>query len=226
MPVNPSKSLHFESWDKLLQWLPEANENQLMTVFVWAGEHQAPLSDARRLGLVRKEAFEQLVRRTRERLERFLVQRVGCHDICLAEDVVQQVLIKLYLRAEQFDPQRSFWGWLYRVARNEYIDALRRTRPGDVGLGQMGQPDDEAEQWLENSATTTSTPVDVLMEEEQHQQLEEAIAALPSLQRTIVQLKRQGTKGKEIASQLGISQAYVSQLYHEAGEVLREAVES
>ncbi len=226
MPVNPSKSLHFDSWEKLLQWLPEANENQLMTVFVWAGEHQAPLSDARRLGHVRKEAFEQLVGKTRERLERFLVQRVGCHDQFLAEDVVQQVLIKLYLRAGQFDPKRSFWGWLYRIARNEYIDALRRMRPGDVGLGQAGQPEDEAEEWLEKTAANTNTPVDLAVEEERREQLEEAIASLPSLQRTIVQLKRQGTKGKEIASKLGISQAYVSQLYHEAGELLREAVES
>jgi RNA polymerase sigma-70 factor (ECF subfamily) len=226
MPVKPSKSLHFDSWEKLLQWLPEANENQLMTVFVWAGEHQAPLSDARRLGLVRKEAFEHLVRKTRERLQRFLVQRVGCHDPFLAEDVVQQVLIKLYLRAEQFDPRRSFWGWLYRIARNEYIDALRRTRPGDVGLGQAGQPEEEAEQWLDSTAKSGDTPVDVVLEEEQRQQLEEAIAALPNLQRTVVQLKRQGTKGKEIASRLGISQAYVSQLYHEAGELLREAIES
>lgn len=226
MPVNPSKSLHFESWEKLLQWLPEANENQLMTVFVWAGEQQAPLSDSRRLGMVRKEAFEQLVRKTRARLERFLIQRVGCHDAYLAEDVVQQVLIKLFLRAEQFDPQRSFWGWLYRIARNEYIDALRRTRPGDLGVGQSGQPDEEAEQWLESAACNTNTPVEVVLEDERRVQLEEAIASLPNLQRTIVQLKRQGAKGKEIASQLGISQAYVSQLYHEAGELLREAIEN
>lgn len=224
MPVRPSKSLHFDSWEKLLQWLPEASENQLMTVFVWAGEHQAPLGDARRLALVRKEAFEQLVRKTRERLERFLLQRVGCRDPFLAEDVVQQVLIKLYLRAEQFDPQRSFWGWLYRIARNEYIDALRRTRPGDVGLGQAGQSEEEAEQWLDSTASA-DTPVDLVLEEEQRRQLEEAIASLPSLQRTVVQLKRQGTKGKDIASRLGISQAYVSQLYHEAGELLREAIE-
>jgi RNA polymerase sigma-70 factor (ECF subfamily) len=225
MPLQPSKSLHFDSWDQLLQWLPEANENQLMTVFVWAGDQQAPLGDARRLNLVRKEAFEQLVRRTRERLERFLTQRAGCRDAFLAEDVVQQVLIKLYLRAEQFDPLRSFWGWLYRIARNEYIDALRRTRPGDIGLGQTGQPDDEAEEWLDSAAPCTGQPEGPLMEEEERRLLDRAVAALPSLQRNIVQLKRQGHKGKDIAERLGISQAYVSQLYREAGEVLREALE-
>ena len=224
MPLNPSKSLHFDSWEQLLQWLPEATESQLMTVFVWAGDHQAPLGDAPRLARVRKEAFEQLVRRTRERIARFLVQRVHVHDPHLVEDIVQQVLIKIFLRAEQFDPKRSFWGWVYRIARNEYIDALRRTHAGDVGVGQTGRSDEDAEKWLENTARASGTPESVALENEQRQRLEAAIAALPALQRSVVQMKREGVKGKDVAQKLGISQAYVSQLYHEAGEILRDAI--
>src|SRR5437588_10478029 len=105
MPLNPSKSLHFDSWEKLLQWLAEADETQLMTVFVWSGDLQAPGGDARRLAQVHKEAFEQLVNRTQERLAQYLAQRCHCRDADLADDVVQQVLIKVYLRAEQFDPR-------------------------------------------------------------------------------------------------------------------------
>lgn len=224
MPLNPSKSLHFESWKQLLQWLPEATESQLMTVFVWSGDHnQAPAGDARRLAEVRRGAFEHLVARTRDRLRRFLQQRCDCRDPHLAEDVVQQVLIKVYLRAEQFDPQRSFWGWLYRIARNEYIDTLRRIRPGDIGLGRAGQGDDEADQWLESTAVAPDTGA---VEQERRQQLDDAIARLPRLQQHILQLKREGVKGKEIAQRLGISQAYVSQLYHEALEIIRELVAS
>lgn len=224
MPVNPSKSLHFDSWEKLLSWLPEANESQLMTVFVWSGDLKGAPGDGKRLAQVRKETFEHLVLRTRERLRRFLLQRVHCQDADLADDVVQQVLIKLYLRAEQFDPRRSFWGWLYRIARNEYIDSLRRQRPGDVGVGQTGQGDDELERWLENVARVSGTPESDALEHERRQLLDRAIEALPNLQRTIVRLKADGLKGKEIAQQLGISQAYVSQLFHEAGEILRDAV--
>src|SRR4051794_26048389 len=108
MPVNPSKSLHFDSWENLLRWLTDANERQLLTVFVWTNDVQAPAGELRRVAQVRKEAFEHLVGRTRDRLQRFLVQRCHCRDRHLADDVVQQVLIKLYLRAEQFDPRRSF----------------------------------------------------------------------------------------------------------------------
>jgi RNA polymerase sigma-70 factor (ECF subfamily) len=224
MPLHPSKFLHFDSWKSLLAWLPEASESQLMTVFRWTGEEKAPPGDARRMEQVRKEAFEHLVHRTYDRLLRFLMQRCQCHDADQAEDIVQQVLIKLFLRAEQYDPGRSFWGWLYRIARNEYIDALRRQRPGDRGLGQAFAPTDEDSVW-EAQVLVSETPEQEALAKEQMQLLEEAITALPNLQRTIVRLKRQGMKGKDIALQLGISQAHVSQLYHEAGEVLREAIE-
>lgn len=225
MPLNPSKSLHFDSWEKLLQWLPRANEAQLMTVFVWSGDLKAPGGDARRMAQVRKEAFEVLVNRTRERLKKFLLQRCDCRDSYLAEDVVQQVLIKLFLRAEQYDPQRSFWGWIYRIARNEHIDALRKQKPGDVGIGQMGLSSEERDAWLDNLSPNTRTGEQVALEQEESQRLQEAIGRLPAVQQKVVRLKLEGIKGKEIAAQLGISQAYVSQLYHEAGEILREAID-
>lgn len=225
MPFNPSQTEHFDSWEQLQQWLPKASESQLLTVFVWAGDLKAPATDARQAAQLRKEAFEHLVRRTRERLQRFLLQRCQCRDIYLAEDVVQQVLIKVFLRAEQYDPRRSFWGWLYRIARNEYIDHLRRLRPGDVGVGQTGQAAEEQEQWLENLGTTMAAPDQALIDQERQQRLERAVAALPQLQRAVVQRKLAGAKGKDVAAELGISQAYVSQLFHEAAEVLREAAE-
>src|SRR5947208_880182 len=166
MPIDPSKSLHFDSWEKLLQWLPKASDSQLMTVFVWSGDLKPSAGDARHMAEVRKQSFEHLVQRTRERIKRFLIGRCQCRDTHLAEDVVQQVMIKLYLRAEQFDPRRSFWGWLYRIARNEYIDALRRTRPGDVRLGHTGQPEEGTGQWRGNSASNTSTTSRGVVEEE------------------------------------------------------------
>jgi RNA polymerase sigma factor (sigma-70 family) len=222
MALIPSTSLHFDSWERLRQWLPEASEIQLLTVFVWSGEVAGRAGEA--AVQVRKETFEQLVMRSRGRLHRFLVQRCQCRDAHLADDIVQQVPVKLFLRADQFDPRRSFWGWLYRIARNEYIDSLRRLRPGDIGLGQQHAGDDEAEPWLDQRLPPPSSPEDAALRREFQERFDGAIAALPGLQRRVVQLKREGLKGKEIAEQLGISQAYVSQLSHEAAEILRETV--
>jgi RNA polymerase sigma-70 factor (ECF subfamily) len=223
MPLNPSKFLHFDSWKRLRQWLPEATESQLLTVFVWAGEQKPPPGDVHWVVEVRNLAFELLVQHTRDRLRRFLVQRCQCRDSYLVEDLVQQVLIKLYLRGEQFDPRRSFWGWLYRIARNEYIDALRRLRPGDVGIGQTGSSTFESDSG--DSSADNSNPESIALDQERRRLLDEAVRKLPRLQQEIVQLKRDGISGKEIASRLGISQAYVSQLYHEAELLLGESLQ-
>jgi RNA polymerase sigma-70 factor (ECF subfamily) len=203
--------------------LPQATESQLMTVFVWAGDQKAPPGDVGWVGEIRKMAFELLVERTRERLRHFLMQRCHCSDAHLVEDLIQQVLIKLYLRGEQFDPRRSFWGWLYRIARNEYVDALRRRRPGDSGVGQAGGG--SIEHSLESQVSGVRTPESIALDQERLQLLDDAVSKLPRLQQEIVRLKRDGISGKEIAGRLRVSQAYVSQLYHEAEEILGEALE-
>ncbi len=174
---------------------------------------------------MRRQSFELLVARTRDRLRLYLDRRQHCRDAYLADDVVQEVLIQLYRRADQYDPTRSFWGWVFRIARNKYIDALRRQKPGDIGLGQTGKPDEALEEWLQRVATTKTTAEGIALEEEEQQRVKAAIDRLPNAQREIVRLKLDGVQGKEIARQMGKSQAYVSQSYHEALEWVRDQVE-
>jgi RNA polymerase sigma factor (sigma-70 family) len=221
-----SKSLHFDSWGEMLRWLPRASESQLMTVFVWSSaQAKLPPDDAKDLAAVRREAFEQLVIRSHYRLRRYLERRMHCRDDALAEDVLQEVLIQLYRRAEQYDPEKSFWGWIYRITRNKYIDALRRQRPGSIGRGETGSSDESLDEWLKCAVSTAPAPETAALERERQLQLEAAIGRLPSLQQTIVRLKREGLQGKEIAQQMGKSQAYVSQAYHEALEWIRDLVQ-
>jgi len=226
MAYKPSEGVRFESWKELLAWLPQASESQLLTVFVWAGDAKnVPAIEERRLSQVRKDAFEFLVQRTREPLTGFLIRRHHCRDAHLAEDVVQEVLLQVYRRAEQFDPQRSFWGWLYRIARNKYIDTLRRLRPGEVGAGWSGEADDALEQWLQKMSLTAPSAEAAALAQERRERLEEAVNRLPATQQTIFRLKRDGIKGTDIAKQIDKSQAYVSQAYHESLELLRDWLE-
>ena len=85
-------------------------------------------------------------------------------------------------------------------ARYFSVGRVGRDQVEDYAI-RKGTSLEEAERWLDNTATDTETPESVVLEEEQRRQLEEAISALPNLQRTVVQLKRQGAKGKEIAKQ-------------------------
>lgn len=219
--LEPSKSIQFDSWRQLLDWLPKATESQLLTVFVWASDQsQVPAAERAQIDLVRRTAFEDLVRRTRDRLKSYLVNRQGVRDEHLAEDVVQETLLQVYIRAVQFDPHRSFWGWIYRIAYNKLIDHLRRKRPGAIGIG--GQSDEEFEGQLHKLAVTNTNPENAALEHERRERLTQQINRLPALQRQIVQRKLDGEKGTDIAQSLGKSSGYVSQIFHEALEVIRE----
>ncbi|KEZ67545.1 RNA polymerase sigma factor RpoE, partial [Pseudomonas syringae pv. syringae FF5] len=46
-----------------------------------------------------------------------------------AEELVQEVLLKLWHKADSFDPAKASLGtWLFRIARNLYIDSVRKDR--------------------------------------------------------------------------------------------------
>jgi len=67
-------------------------------------------------------AFERLVAAHGDALFRFLVRFVGHHP---AEDLYQEVWLRVALKATEFDRRARFATWLYRIARNAAIDALR-----------------------------------------------------------------------------------------------------
>ncbi len=72
-----------------------------------------------------RECFMRIYDHFMPRLCRYL-SGLGAPD-GVAEDLAQEVLLKLWNRAELYDPARSSLGtWLYRVARNLHIDRVRR----------------------------------------------------------------------------------------------------
>jgi RNA polymerase sigma-70 factor (ECF subfamily) len=55
-----------------------------------------------------------------------------------ADDLLQDIFIKVYVHARGFDPSLSFSSWIYRIAHNEAVSWLRRkkSRPETVELGE------------------------------------------------------------------------------------------
>lgn len=78
-----------------------------------------------------RAAFEELFDYFAPRLKAYLL-RLGAQG-GQAEELVQEVMITLWQKAHLFDPARSSLAtWLFRVARNRHIDALRRDRRGEL----------------------------------------------------------------------------------------------
>jgi len=70
------------------------------------------------------KAFDELLSRYRTPLFSTLCRLVG--DRTLAEDLFQETFLRVIRNAGRFDPRRNFSGWLYQIARNLGVDALRQ----------------------------------------------------------------------------------------------------
>lgn len=72
-------------------------------------------------------AYALLVRRWEPLLGRY-VRRILGRDGQAADDVLQEVFLKAYVNLNDFDRARPFGPWIYRIARNEAINLLRRKK--------------------------------------------------------------------------------------------------
>lgn len=76
------------------------------------------------------ELFGVLVKRYEEKIMRYARKFLNiAEDI---EDVVQEVFIKAYINIKSFDPDKKFSSWLYRIAHNEFVNALKKYKKRKV----------------------------------------------------------------------------------------------
>jgi len=71
-------------------------------------------------------AFEEIVRRYQGLVLNIVYHYLGRNDI--AEDIAQEVFVKLYSTLSRFDPTRSLKAWIGKITANQCIDELRRTK--------------------------------------------------------------------------------------------------
>ena len=88
---------------------------------------QIPVPDDILLARLRdgdREVFGLIVRRYERELFGYLRRYVGDED--LADDVFQNTFVQVFLKIGQYEPGRPARPWLYAIATNQAIDALRR----------------------------------------------------------------------------------------------------
>jgi RNA polymerase sigma factor (sigma-70 family) len=167
-------------------------------------------SDERLVDLVRagsEPAFETIVERYRRALMRYVSRLLPPER---AEDVVQQAFVKAYEAMHRGDAELNLRPWLYRIAHNTALNALRdrslRHDELDERIDGVEQPD----QALERSQGLR----DVLV----------AVQALPERQRDAILLRElEGRSYEEIALALGVTDGAVRQLLNRARNSLRSA---
>jgi len=171
-----------------------------------------------------RSAFAELVERHHRRLLRVCERLLG--DAEDARDAVQEVFLKVMVKAGSFRPKALVSTWLYRVAVNHCLNVLRRRRLRRlVSLSPV--EDDEAAAAPPEPAEERADPHRELDARRRWSRVQRAIAALPPSQRAVLVLARfEELSYKEIAETLGITLGAVESRLFRAMRALEKAQEA
>jgi RNA polymerase sigma-70 factor, ECF subfamily len=178
-------------------------------------------------GVIRKEqeAFAVLFRRYRQTVHSHLVQIL--RDSAAADDLTQEVFLRLWHRADQWKQEAAFRSWLLRIATNlafNHLRTLKRRR--ETSLEPPSQlTDDEDDSLVPGWMIDASTPDpgELLAQAEQRQLLRQIVRELSAEKQEVFRLIHDAEmETREVASQLGIPEGTVkSRIHHARKQIAR-----
>jgi len=168
-------------------------------------------------------AFTELVLRYQNRLLTVLEHLVGSRE--LAEDLAQDVFVRVFKARERYQPEAKFSTWLFTIANNVASNALRsRSRRREVGVPE-GNGADSTPLALDQLAKAASgfMPTRALDKAEQAEMVRSAVAALSERQRMALLLaKFEGMSYHDIAQTMDLSVQAIKSLLSRARVNLKE----
>jgi RNA polymerase sigma-70 factor (ECF subfamily) len=165
-------------------------------------------------------AFHALVERHRAMVYRLAFQFAGNHYD--AEDIAQEVFIKVYRSLDGFRHDAQVTSWLYRIVMNACIDHRRRQAP--AGSAPFTE---DAELRMANTPQESPGPEEQAYGGQLGEVLAAEIARLPPGQRIVFTMRHhEGLKLGEIANALGLAEGTVKRQLHAAVHRLRARLAS
>ncbi|MCU0241083.1 MAG: sigma-70 family RNA polymerase sigma factor [Vicinamibacteria bacterium] len=141
-----------------------------------------------------------------------------------AEDLAQEVFVKLYLALPTLDSSRALAPFLFRTAHNHCIDWLRRQR---LPIAVFAPHDDDGLAAAIDPPDDRATPEEGLLQDELHAAVEAGLAELPIEYRATLLLRhREGLAYEDIAATLQIPLATVKSRLHRGRERLKQKLQS
>lgn len=139
-------------------------------------------------GLKRQKAglLEELIVRYQHRLMRYLLFLTGNRDT--AEDIFQEVWMRVMVRGAQFDGRARFETWLFTVARNLVIDYRRKRTMSSLDELIDGATEDDRSMNFEVAANEP-TPFDHISDLEDREKIAAALLELDTLHREVLVLR-------------------------------------
>ena len=166
------------------------------------------------------EAFELLVELHQSAVIGTVAKMLG--GASEAEDIAQQVFIRIWKSAKRYQPQAKFTTWMFTITRNlVFNETRRRKRKPTVSVEER---EEESHQQVEDVHSTT--PDQDVLHSELERAVDDAIQALPDKQRLAVVLRRyEEMPYDEIGRVLSMSVPAVKSLLFRARTQLKESLE-
>ncbi len=167
-----------------------------------------------------ENAFKQLFDVYKVQLLNFIYRY--CQDRRVAEELAQEVFLRVYKNAASYRPDAKFSTWVYRIATNVCLNEIRSSRYRcEVGLGSKDSGDDHREYELADRSPEKRADEQILAEE-RRRSVRKAIGLLPEKQR-IALLSREydHLSYKDIAERLECSEGAVKSIIHRAKIALK-----
>ena len=151
-------------------------------------------------------AFEELVRRYQRPLFNVAVRLLGRHED--AADATQNAFVKAYRHLDTFDATQRFFSWMYRILRNECLNAMRGQRTWEP---------------LSDDLPGRVAPSEDLEHAERQRAVQKAVTSLAYEHREVIALRHfAGLSYEEIAATLGIPAKTVKSRLYSARQRLAE----
>ncbi len=166
-------------------------------------------------------AFDYLVQKYRRAMVGFMYRMV--RNSAAAEDLAQDVFLRVYRSRQSYAADAKFTTWLYRIATNLAVNHARDTRHERAEVRVSLDEPDATTGTLPELTDETPSVEEKILRRERMAAIKSHVQALPERQRVaVVMHKYQGMDYRQIAAVLHLSESATKSLLFRAYETLRE----
>jgi len=172
-----------------------------------------------------ESAFDYLVQKYRRPMVNFMYRMA--HNAAVAEDLAQEVFLRVYRSRWSYEASAKFTTWLYRIATNLAVNHARDTRhERPENMVSLDGPDQDTGTTMDVADSRLSVEEN-LVRRERLQAIRQTVQNLPERQRmAVIMHKYQQMDYKQIAEVLKLSESATKSLLFRAYETLREQLKS
>lgn len=165
-------------------------------------------------------AFDYLVEKYRRPMVNFMYRMA--HNAAAAEDLAQEVFLRVYRSRESYEASAKFTTWLYRIATNLAVNHARDTRhERPESTVSLDEPDEDTGLTLDVPDGSMSAE-EMILRRERMAAIRQKVQALPERQKmAVVMHKYQHMDYRQIADVLKLSESATKSLLFRAYETLR-----